>query len=123
VGASVRRVRQITSRFRISIHASKNAKVSSDGQWVAYHSNESGRFEVYVKRFPDGEGQQQISAAGGVQPRWRRDGKELYYVASDGGMMAAPIAINGTALEPGVPVRLFQTRNVGGGTEADTRQQ
>jgi len=52
-----------------------------------------------------------------------RDGKELYYVAPDGSMLAASIARNGTTPVPGTLVRLFQTRNAGGGTEADTRQQ
>jgi len=96
---------------------------SPDGQWVAYHSNASGRFEVYVRHFPKAEGQEQISTSGGIQPRWRPDGKELYYLAPDGSMMAAPIAVKGTTLEAGAPVQLFQPRIVGGGTEADTRQQ
>ncbi|MGH9256300.1 MAG: TolB family protein [Vicinamibacterales bacterium] len=54
---------------------------SPDGRWLAYESNESGRFEVYVQPFPEAGGKWQISSVGGTQPRWRRDGKELYYVA------------------------------------------
>ena len=55
-------------------------KFSPDGQFVVYCSDESGRFEVYVRRFPDGTGKRQISTSGGTQPRWSRDGKEIFYV-------------------------------------------
>src|SRR5262249_28042153 len=54
---------------------------SPDGQFVAYETNESGRFEIVVQRFPEATGKLQISTNGGRQPRWRRDGKELYFVA------------------------------------------
>ena len=57
------------------------ANLSPDGQFVAYVSDESGRYEVYVQRFPGGGGKQLVSSNGGGQPRWRRDGKELFYVA------------------------------------------
>ena len=57
------------------------ANLSPDGHFVAYVSDESGRYEVYVQRFPGGGGKQQVSSNGGGQPRWRRDGKELFYVA------------------------------------------
>jgi serine/threonine-protein kinase len=53
--------------------------VSPHGRWIAYHSNESGRDEIYVRRFPDGERLQQISNSGGMFPRWRQDGRELFY--------------------------------------------
>jgi Tol biopolymer transport system component len=59
------------------------ARFSPDGQFLAYVSDESGRSEVYVRRFPDGSGKRQISANGGSQPSWRRDGKELFYVEGD----------------------------------------
>jgi hypothetical protein len=64
----------------------------------------------------------QVSTAGGTAA-WRRDGKELYYIAPDGKLMAAPIAVNGTTLEPSAPVALFQTRIWGGGTETYFREQ
>ena len=85
---------------------------SPDGQWLAYESNESGRFEVYVQPFPEAGGKRQMSSAGGTQPRWRRDGKELYYVAPDALLMAVPVAMNrdGKTLDLGVPTPLFRTR-------------
>jgi hypothetical protein len=57
-----------------------------------------------------------VSTSGGHSPRWRADGKELYYIAPDGKLMAAPIAASGATVEPGMPVSLFQTRILGGGT-------
>ena len=85
---------------------------SPDGRWLAYESNESGRFEVYVQPFPEAGGKRQMSSAGGTQPRWRRDGKELYYVAPDARLMAVPVATNqdGKTLDLGVPTPLFRTR-------------
>ena len=58
-------------------------KFSPDNRFVVYTSNESGRFEVYVRSFPDGTGKRQISTGGGTQPRWSRDGKEIFYVERD----------------------------------------
>jgi hypothetical protein len=83
---------------------------SPDGRWVAYVSNESSQYQVYVRPFPGPGGQWQISTAGGTQPRWRPDGKELYYVAPNGSLMAASIAVSGATLDPGTPTVLFQTR-------------
>jgi eukaryotic-like serine/threonine-protein kinase len=98
---------------------------SPDGRWVAYHSNESGRNEIYVRRFvppdatgtPAAGGQWQVSTAGGIMPKWRPDGKELYCLNPAGEMMAAPINVAGDALEPGAPVVLFPTHIVGGGSD------
>ena len=58
---------------------------------MAYASNETGKWEIYVTSFPDARGKWQVSTGGGEQPRWRRDGKELFYLSSDGKMMAAPV--------------------------------
>ena len=97
------------------------AKIYPDGRWVAHDSNASGRMQVYVRPFipPGSQGpagvQWQVSTSGGVMPIWRPDGKELYYIDPSGAMMAAPIIVNGSTLEPGKPVRLFSTRIVGGG--------
>jgi Tol biopolymer transport system component len=96
------------------------ARFSPDGRWVAYQSNESGRHEEYVQPFVEGVGgatggQWQVSTAGGISPVWRADGQELYYVAPDGTLMAAPMAVRGTELAPGTPVELFRPRMVSGG--------
>ena len=97
---------------------------SPDGHWVAYGSDESGRYEIYVRPFPGPGGQWQVSTAGGKDPRWRPDGKALYYIAPDSRLMAAPIASAGTALQPGLPPALFQPRIALGGTPViGTRQQ
>jgi Tol biopolymer transport system component/predicted Ser/Thr protein kinase len=81
---------------------------SPDGHWIAYTSNESGRFEVYATPFPPGAGgKRQISNAGGSLPKWRKDGKELFFSALDGRLMAAEIALKGGALEVGEIQALF----------------
>ena len=89
---------------------------SPDGRWLAYESNESGRFEVYAQPFPEAGGKWQMSSAGGTQPRWRRDGRELYYVAPDARLMAVPVAVSpdGKTLDLGVPAPLFRTRLASG---------
>jgi hypothetical protein len=106
---------------------------SPDGRWVAYQSNESGRQEIYVRPFvpPGGAGaaagtagnQWQVSTAGGISPRWRPDGKELYYLDPAGAMMAAPITVTGATFAPGEPVRLFPTRIFGGGEDIQLGRQ
>lgn len=91
--------------------AETQAKVSPDGRWVAYESDESGRPEIYVRAFPSGQGRRQISGSGGVEPVWRRDGAELYYLEGLGRnrrrVIAVPIARKGQSFEPGVPTPLF----------------
>ena len=90
---------------------------SPDGRWLAYASNESGRYEVYVRTFPETGGNLQVSATGGAQPRWGPDGKELFYVAQDSRLMAVSIRPTGEArsLGAGAPVALFPTRLATGG--------
>ena len=61
----------------------RNARLSPDGRWIAYVSNESGGFEVYVQPFPTTGGKWQVSKGGGQQPQWRRDGAELFYITPD----------------------------------------
>jgi len=123
----------------------RHGTFSPDGRWVAYISNESSRDEIYIRPFaapvtsgtpggterdvrlpspersrrePDpADGRWPVSTTGGAFPRWRRDGKELYYLSPAGEMMAAPITVTGATLEPGAPVRLFPTRIYGGGAD------
>jgi Tol biopolymer transport system component len=89
-----------------------NGQFSPDGAWVAYQSNESGRVEIYIQPFQGPGGKVPISTNGGAQARWRHDGKELFYVAPDGRLMAVPIQFpsTGHALDAGAPVPLFATR-------------
>jgi hypothetical protein len=82
------------------------ARFSPDGRWMAYVSNESGLSQIYVQSVPPSGTKYQISAAGGVAPHWRRDGKELFYVSADQKLMAAPINL-GAMVEVGAPQALF----------------
>jgi eukaryotic-like serine/threonine-protein kinase len=86
----------------------RNGQFSPDGKWVAYASNETGKWEIYVTSFPDARGKWQISTGGGEQPRWRSDGKELFYLSSDSKLMAAPVT-TGSNFDLGTPIALFQT--------------
>ncbi len=86
----------------------RNGQFSPDGKWVAYASNETGKWQIYVTSFPDARGKWQVSADGGEQPRWRGDGKEVYYMAPDGKLMAAPVT-TGVNFDAGTPVALFQS--------------
>jgi dipeptidyl aminopeptidase/acylaminoacyl peptidase len=87
---------------------------SPDGKWVAYVSNESGRNEVYVAPFPGPGGKRQVSTAGASQPasqpRWRRDGTEIFYIAADMKLMAAAVDGRGASFEVGAVKPLFDTR-------------
>jgi Tol biopolymer transport system component len=87
---------------------------SPDGRWVAYQSNESGPFEIYVQPYPAGTAKWQISANGGTMPRWRPDGKELFFIAPDTRLMAATVTVADTTFETAPPVALFQTHILGG---------
>lgn len=90
-----------------------HAQVSPDGRWLTYVSNESGSDEIYVDRFPTRGAKQQVSAGGGVQPRWRRDGKELYYLAPGLKLTTVPVSGN-DALTFGSPAELFTAAVFGG---------
>jgi eukaryotic-like serine/threonine-protein kinase len=103
----------------------QQAQFSPDGKWIAYQSNESGRVEIYVQPFPGPGNKWPISTNGGSQVRWRRDGKELFYVSLDGRLMAVPIRIATNAAPPevGTPVMLF-TPSLGSAVQqADYRHQ
>ena len=88
----------------------KNGQFSRDGKWVAYASNESGKWEIYVTSFPDARGKWQVSNGGGDQPRWRGDGKELLYLAADGKIVAVPVR-EGTNFSTGASAALFQANS------------
>ncbi len=85
---------------------------SPDGRWVAYQSDESGRFEVYVQSFPPGAGKFQVSAGGGTGPRWRADGRELYFRSNDS-LMAVTMQTS-PRFAAGVPQELFGSRGASG---------
>ena len=95
-----------------------NGIVSPDGRWLAYESNSSGPFEIYVQPFPNvGGGQRQVSTAGGRQPLWARNGKELFYLGADGALLRVPVEASATTWNNGTPMKLLEGRYVtGGGT-------
>lgn len=84
-------------------------RVSPDGRWVAYNSNESGTHEVYIAAFPSFTERRQVSSGGGVQGQWRNDRRELFYLSLDGKMMSVPLT-PGPSLEAGQPTALFPTK-------------
>ncbi len=85
-------------------------RFSPDGHFIAYTSDESGKFEVYVQTFPLSGGKWLVSRDGGAQPRWRADGKEIFFIAPDRKLMAAEVKLEGSTFEAGVPRVLFQTQ-------------
>ena len=74
---------------------------------MAYSSDELGQYQVYIETFPLTGDKRQISTLGGSRPRWRRDGKELYYLSPDGKLMAVPMKLGAGTLEMGAAERLF----------------
>jgi serine/threonine protein kinase/Tol biopolymer transport system component len=88
-------------------------KFSPDGRFIAYYSDDSGSYEVYVQPFPASGAKWQISSGGGMQPRWRRDGKELFYMAPNRKLMAVDVNLANGTFEAGLPKLLFQTHSIG----------
>jgi serine/threonine-protein kinase len=89
----------------------RNGIVSPDGRWLAYESNSSGSFEIYVRPFPNvGGGQWQISTAGGRQPLWARSGKELFYLGSDGALLRVAVEASGATWNAGASMKLLDGR-------------
>ncbi len=84
------------------------AQISPDGQWLAYVGNESGKLEVYVQNFPTPSGKWQISNNGGSSPRWRHDGKEIFYIGGDQKLLAVPVNPSTKGFEISTPETLFQ---------------
>jgi len=93
------------------------ARLSPDGRWVAFVSNNSGVFEIYVQPFPGPGRRWQVSTKGGDQPQWRPDGAELFYIAPDGRLMATSIkpAADHQSVDIGPPVPLFAAQIGGAG--------
>ena len=102
----------------ISPFEERNGQFSPDGRWVAYQSNVTGRFEIYVQPFPGPGGKWQVSTAGGTFPRWRADGKELFFIAPNAKLMSASVNTSQSTFEAASPAALFQTRIVTGGLAA-----
>ena len=95
------------TRFLTSKGSESNGQISPDGKWVAYASDESGVWEIYVTSFPGAAGKWQVSRGGGTEPRWRGDGKEVFYIAPSGMLMA--VEVNGESIfATGTPAPLFQ---------------
>lgn len=94
----------------VSERSETHARFSPDGRWVAYLSDESGRMELYLERFPERGERFRVSAGGGNWPVWRRDGRELFYVSITGDLMAVPIEMESDRNPIGKPVRLFSPR-------------
>jgi serine/threonine-protein kinase len=88
----------------------RNAEISPDGRWLAYESNESGRYEIYVRPFPEVDrGRWQVSSGGGTRPLWARSGRELFYVTLDGlALMSLPVTA-APAFKPGKATEVFNT--------------
>jgi Tol biopolymer transport system component/predicted Ser/Thr protein kinase len=88
----------------------RNAVVSPDGRWLAYEGEGEGRpgqIEIWVRRFPKGAGQWQVSSSGGVHAVWARSGRELFYRATDGSLMAVPVEAVADRWSSGAPLKLF----------------
>jgi Tol biopolymer transport system component len=98
------------SPFMETIFNETEGQISADGKWIAYTSDETGVPEVYVQPFPATGAKWQVSVAGGSDPHWRLDGRELFYVAGDGTLMAIPVTGTASTFEAGAAQALFQTR-------------
>ena len=104
--ASPREARALLDSSFVETHG----RFAPNGRWFAYASNETGRFEVYVDRFPDRGAKRLVSTQGGRWPRWSRDGTELFYLSSDDHLTAVTMKVAGDRLDVGVPRPLFGIR-------------
>lgn len=94
--------------------AEYGARISPDGRWIAYVSEETGRQEVYVAALPPGSGRWQVSASGGANPNWRRnDGRELFYLQLDGTLTSVDVLGTATSFAAGAPKALFRAARPG----------
>ena len=86
-----------------------NGRFSPDSGWISFQSNETGRAEIYVQRFPGAGGKGQVSTNGGTDPKWRRDGREIFFLAPDNRLMSVSISLpqDGSQIQLGNPAPLF----------------
>ena len=89
--------------------AEQNPEFSPDGRWIAYQSDESGRFEAYVRPFPKGDRKWQVSSSGGTYPVWSPTGHSMFYGTADGQLMEVPFTVSGETFTPAKP-RPWATR-------------
>jgi Tol biopolymer transport system component len=99
------------------------SRISPDGKWLAYYSNESGSNEIYVQNFPVPSAKYQISTNGGISPRWRHDGKEISYVSLENKLVAVPVHMTEKGIEVSPSTVLFDVGNGAVGKGYGTRQQ
>jgi hypothetical protein len=89
------------------------ADFSPNGRYIAYQSDESGRYEIYVRPFPRiDNGRWQVSMAGGTRPVWARNGRELFYLDASNTLSAVPVSTSGPTISIGIPAKLFDTTYV-----------
>ncbi len=100
---------QNTKRLTAAKEPVEQVQLSSDLRWIAYNSAESGRSEVYVSSVSTAGRRWQVSIDGGVQPLWRGDGRELYYLGLDAGLYVVEVRVDGDELKAGRPQLLFRT--------------
>jgi len=105
-------VRKAFPVVRTPRYVAGEGQFSPDSKWIAFQSNESGSYEIFVQPFPGPGEKHQVSAGGGVQARWRADGRELFYLAPDNRLMAVPINFDSPDGAPaiGSPLSLFAAR-------------
>lgn len=115
-GSTKSRAGAAPTQLAESRFSSAHGRVSPDGHWMVFSSDESGAFDIYVQDFPIASRKRRLSATGGSQPVWSRDGKEVFYLAADGRVFGVPMRLVPNA-DPafGEPVPLFQTRVEGSG--------
>jgi len=110
----------------------RGANFSPDGQWIAYHSSQSGRYEVYVRPFlvPDASRpvaanvpQWQVSTEGGVFSKWSADGRTVFYQSLDGQIMAVPVTLSGERVQVGTPTAVFRPSLFGAGGDINLGRQ
>ena len=90
----------------------RDGEVSPDGKWMAYRNNETGRWEIYITAFPGGGAKWQVSTNGGTNPRWRKDGRELFFLDPSENLVAVDVNTASNAVTLGVPHTMFQALGI-----------